>query len=111
VYEMMAGYPPFYDDDPLATYKKILKGALTFPAHFSVTARDLVHKLLQVRGRCRGSWEERRQAGRQAGTGGRAGEQAGRQAARRVEAGCRWQELPKMHPLLSGHHLLSCRST
>lgn len=25
LYEMMAGYPPFFDDDPLATYKKILK--------------------------------------------------------------------------------------
>ena len=48
VYEMCAGYPPFYDDDPLATYKKILKGGLTFPQHFSVTARDLVRKLLQA---------------------------------------------------------------
>ncbi|KAL4424995.1 hypothetical protein ABPG77_002880 [Micractinium sp. CCAP 211/92] len=48
IYEMMAGYPPFFDDDPLATYKKILKGNLTFPAHFSVTARDLIRKLLQV---------------------------------------------------------------
>lgn len=25
VYEMLAGYPPFYDEDPLGTYKKILK--------------------------------------------------------------------------------------
>ncbi|PRW56166.1 cAMP-dependent kinase catalytic subunit beta isoform X6 [Chlorella sorokiniana] len=48
VYEMMAGYPPFYDDDPLATYRKILKGTVTFPSHFSVTARDLIRKLLQV---------------------------------------------------------------
>lgn len=113
IYEMMAGYPPFFDDDPLATYKKILKvgrppaaccrsasiphepgtclrdaawrvcgddyavqamhpgvlltmasvvrrsaapslaarppqGNLAFPAHFSVTARDLIRKLLQV---------------------------------------------------------------
>ena len=44
----MAGFPPFYDDDPMATYKKILKGTLTFPAHVSVTARDLIRKLLQV---------------------------------------------------------------
>jgi serine/threonine protein kinase len=48
IFEMMAGFPPFYDDDPMATYKKILKGTLTFPAHFSVTARDLIRKLLQV---------------------------------------------------------------
>ena len=77
--------PPFYDDDPLATYRKILKvrrlpegrhvcctlgtvaaaasaaagnwscphpvvpqGTVTFPSHFSVTARDLIRKLLQV---------------------------------------------------------------
>lgn len=49
VYEMLAGYPPFYDDDPLGTYKKILKGNLIFPNHFSVTVRDLIRKLLQVR--------------------------------------------------------------
>ena len=48
VYEMLAGYPPFLDDDPMGTYKKILKGTLTFPASFSVTAKDLVRKLLQV---------------------------------------------------------------
>ncbi|GAB4820560.1 hypothetical protein N2152v2_007606 [Parachlorella kessleri] len=48
LYEMMAGQPPFFDVDPMGTYKKILKGSLTFPAHFSVTARDLVRKLLQV---------------------------------------------------------------
>ena len=49
LYEMMAGQPPFFDVDPMGTYKKILKGHLTFPAHFSVTARDLVRKLLQAR--------------------------------------------------------------
>lgn len=49
IYEMLAGYPPFLDDDPLSTYKKILKGALVFPAHLSVTSRDLIRKLLQVR--------------------------------------------------------------
>ncbi|KAI3436823.1 hypothetical protein D9Q98_006233 [Chlorella vulgaris] len=48
IYEMLTGYPPFLDDDALATYKKILKGNLTFPPHLSVTARDLIRKLLQV---------------------------------------------------------------
>jgi serine/threonine protein kinase len=48
IYEMLAGYPPFLDDDPLSTYKKILKGALAFPSHLSVTSRDLIRKLLQV---------------------------------------------------------------
>ena len=31
LYEMMAGFPPFYDDDPPATYKKILAGRFSFP--------------------------------------------------------------------------------
>ena len=51
LYEMMAGFPPFYDDDPTTTYKKILAGRFSFPAHFSSNARDLIRKLLQARGR------------------------------------------------------------
>ncbi|GMH37500.1 hypothetical protein BSKO_05373 [Bryopsis sp. KO-2023] len=47
LYEMLAGYPPFYDDDPMTTYKRILAGRLEFPTHFSATARDLIKKLLQ----------------------------------------------------------------
>ena len=48
---MLAGAPPFFDDDPLATYRKILAGAPHFPPHFPPAARDLVKKLLQVSGR------------------------------------------------------------
>lgn len=48
MFEMLAGYPPFYDDDPMATYKKILGGKIEFPSHFSATVRDLIKKLLQV---------------------------------------------------------------
>ncbi len=48
LYEMMAGFPPFYDEDVTNTYKKILSGRFGFPAHFSVNARDLIRKLLQV---------------------------------------------------------------
>jgi serine/threonine protein kinase len=54
LYEMMAGFPPFYDDDPTSTYKKILAGRFSFPAHFSVNARDLIRKLLQAR---RQNWQ------------------------------------------------------
>ena len=46
-----AGYPPFYDEDPMGTYQKILHGKLEFASHFSRGARDLVKKLLQVRAR------------------------------------------------------------
>ena len=48
VFEMIAGYPPFYDEDVTNTYKKILSGRFGFPSHFSVNCRDLVRKLLQA---------------------------------------------------------------
>ena len=48
LYEMMAGFPPFYDEEVTNTYKKILNGRLSFPGQFSVPARDLIRKLLQV---------------------------------------------------------------
>ena len=70
IYEMVAGYPPFLDDDPLNTYKKILKGAIAFPNHFSVTARDLVRKLLQARRRRRSSKVAGGSGGRAVGGGG-----------------------------------------
>lgn len=45
---MMAGFPPFYDDDVTNSYKKILAGRFSFPSHFSVNTRDLIRKLLQA---------------------------------------------------------------
>lgn len=48
IFEMMAGFPPFYDEDATNTYKKILAGRFSFPSHFSVNSRDLIRKLLQV---------------------------------------------------------------
>ncbi|KAK9862106.1 hypothetical protein WJX84_003475 [Apatococcus fuscideae] len=46
LYELMAGYPPFFDSDVTNTYKKILGGRFTFPPHFSISSRDLIRKLL-----------------------------------------------------------------
>ncbi|CAM6015785.1 unnamed protein product [Sphagnum balticum] len=46
IFEMLAGFPPFYDDDPIGTYQKILAGQVQFPAHFSRSAKDLVKRLL-----------------------------------------------------------------
>ena len=46
IYEMLAGYPPFFDDTPFGIYQKILAGKLDFPKHFSLEAKDLVRKLL-----------------------------------------------------------------
>ena len=46
VYEILSGYPPFYDADTGETYRKIVDGSFTVPAHFSASARDLVTRLL-----------------------------------------------------------------
>jgi len=46
LYEMLASYPPFYDEDPMKTYAKIIHGSITFPSHFSKDAINLIQKLL-----------------------------------------------------------------
>ncbi|KAJ2747587.1 cAMP-dependent protein kinase catalytic subunit [Coemansia sp. BCRC 34301] len=46
IFEMLAGYPPFYDDNPFGIYEKILAGKLVFPSFFSASARDLIQRLL-----------------------------------------------------------------
>merc|ERR1711865_426156 len=43
---MLAGYPPFYDEDPLGIYQKILEGKVKFPWHFDRHSKDLCEKLL-----------------------------------------------------------------
>lgn len=46
IYEMLSSYPPFYDEDPMKTYAKIMHGKISFPSHFSKEAVDLIKKLL-----------------------------------------------------------------
>merc|ERR1719253_1590826 len=46
IYEMLADYPPFYDEDPLGIYQKILEGKIKFPWHFDRHSKDLIKKLL-----------------------------------------------------------------
>lgn len=48
IYEMAAGYPPFYAENPIQIYEKIVSGHLRFPAHFSSEIKDLLKNLLQV---------------------------------------------------------------
>ena len=43
---MLAGYPPFYDENPFGIYQKILKGVVEYPRHMDPHARDLIGKLL-----------------------------------------------------------------
>ena len=45
-YEMLAGYPPFYDENPFGIYQLILAGKIEFPRFVETHARDLVRKLL-----------------------------------------------------------------
>lgn len=46
IYEMLAGYPPFFDDNPFAIYEKILAGKIDWPRHIDPVAKDLIKKLL-----------------------------------------------------------------
>ncbi|KAG2180637.1 hypothetical protein INT44_003644 [Umbelopsis vinacea] len=46
IFEMLAGYPPFYDDNSFGIYEKILAGKVMFPAHFDPYAKDLLKRLL-----------------------------------------------------------------
>jgi protein kinase X len=46
IYEMLAGYPPFYDENPFGIYQKILNGKVDFPKHIDAKAKDLIKRLL-----------------------------------------------------------------
>jgi serine/threonine protein kinase len=46
IYEMLAGYPPFFDNNPFGIYEKILLGKVRFPSHFDTVEKDLIQKLL-----------------------------------------------------------------
>uniref|UniRef100_A0A8C4WLI4 cAMP-dependent protein kinase catalytic subunit alpha n=1 Tax=Gopherus evgoodei TaxID=1825980 RepID=A0A8C4WLI4_9SAUR len=48
IYEMAAGYPPFFADQPIQIYEKIVSGKVRFPSHFSLDLKDLLRNLLQV---------------------------------------------------------------
>ncbi|KIS71219.1 cAMP-dependent protein kinase catalytic subunit [Mycosarcoma maydis] len=46
LFEMLAGYPPFYDPNPILIYEKILAGNLVFPEEIDPLSRDLISSLL-----------------------------------------------------------------
>lgn len=46
IFEMLAGYPPFYDENPFGIYQKVLAGRIDFPKHLDVKAKDLIKRLL-----------------------------------------------------------------
>jgi protein kinase A len=45
---MAAGYPPFFADQPIQIYEKIVQGKVKFPQHFSADLKDLIKNMLQV---------------------------------------------------------------
>jgi protein kinase A len=48
IYEMVAGYPPFFAENPLQIYEKIVCGRIKFPSHFSAELKDLCSNLVQI---------------------------------------------------------------
>lgn len=39
LYEMLAGHPPFYSDNPIEVYQKILDGKIRWPKNFDLVAK------------------------------------------------------------------------
>jgi protein kinase A len=46
IYEMLVGYPPFFDESPFRIYEKILEGKIVFPKWVDARAKDLIKGLL-----------------------------------------------------------------
>jgi len=48
-YEMLASISPFFDDEPIEIYRKIIRGRVKFPTYFSYEAKDLIRGLLHAK--------------------------------------------------------------
>ncbi|KAI8354292.1 kinase-like domain-containing protein [Mortierella sp. GBAus27b] len=46
MFEMCAGFPPFFDEDHIKLYGKIMAGKVRYPSHFSPSLKDLLKRLL-----------------------------------------------------------------
>lgn len=46
IFEMLAGYPPFFDENPFGIYQKVLAGKIDFPKHIHPRAKELIKRLL-----------------------------------------------------------------
>lgn len=46
IYEILAGYPPFYDENTFGTNQKFISGRIEFPRHFDFQAKYIARKLL-----------------------------------------------------------------
>jgi protein kinase X len=48
LYEMLLGYPPFFEEDPHGICLKILANEFSFPSNFDAEAKDLITRLLSA---------------------------------------------------------------
>ena len=48
LYEMLVGYTPFIDSDPMKLYQKIKKGKIVFPKGFNINAKLIIKHFLNV---------------------------------------------------------------
>ncbi|KAI9029812.1 camp-dependent protein kinase 10 [Phycomyces nitens] len=46
IFEMLAGHPPFYDDNHFGIYERILSGKAQYPSYIDSAAKDLIKRLL-----------------------------------------------------------------
>ncbi|KAF9273553.1 camp-dependent protein kinase catalytic subunit, partial [Mortierella alpina] len=46
MFEMCAGFPPFFDEDHIKLYGKIMAGKVKYPSHFQPALKDLLKRLL-----------------------------------------------------------------
>ena len=49
LFEMLASYPPFYHEDPMKTYAKIMYGRVNYPKHFGSDAVDIIKSFLHAK--------------------------------------------------------------
>ena len=47
LFEMLTGEPPFFDEDVMQTYQKIINSTVSFPNYISSTAQSFISELLQ----------------------------------------------------------------
>lgn len=45
IYEMILGYPPFYDSSPIKIYEKIVTSNISFPPQLTPDAKDIIQRL------------------------------------------------------------------
>jgi len=49
IYEMIASFPPFFDEEPMMTYRKIISCKFKYPKYLSPTSKDIITRLLKPR--------------------------------------------------------------